>query len=65
METINVIMMLYENIKSVVYSTDGITDFFNIELGLIQGDTPLLYVITLDYVLRTSIDSISQKGFIL
>ena len=48
--------MLYDNTKCMVHSTGGDTDVSNIEVGLLHGDTPLLYVITLDYVLRTSID---------
>ena len=47
-------MMLYRN-----------TDYFDIVLGVLQGDTlaPYLFIIRLDYVLRTSIDKIKENGF--
>ena len=55
---INAIMILYSNNKAMVRSPDGDTELFVINSGVLQGDTlvPLLYIITLDYVLRTSID---------
>ena len=39
--------------------------YFNIVAGLLQGDTlaPYLFIICLDYVLRTSIDKIKGNGF--
>ena len=51
-------MILYRNIEVKVRSPDGDTDFFNIVAGVLQGDTlaPFLFIICLDYVLRTSID---------
>ncbi len=60
-------MMLYKNIKSLVRSPDGDTDFFDILAGVLQGDTlaPFLFIITLDYVLRTSLDKNSDFGFTL
>ena len=56
------IMMLYRNIKIKVRSSDGDTDYFDIVL---QGDTlaPYLFILCLDYVLRTSIDKIKEKRF--
>ena len=59
--------MLYKNTKSLVRSPDGDTDFFDILAGVLQGDTlaPFLFVITLDYVLRTSLDKNSECGFTL
>ena len=46
-------------------SVDGDTDNFNIVAGVLQGDTLALYlfIICLDYVLRTSIDKIKENGF--
>ena len=38
-ETVNAIMMLYRNTRSMVRSPDGDTDFFNIIAGVLQGDT--------------------------
>ena len=48
-----------------VRSPDGDTDYFNIVAGVQQGDTlaPYLFIICLDYVLRTSIDKIRKHGF--
>ena len=42
----------------MVRSPDGDTKYFDINAGVLQRDTlaPLLFIITLDYVLRTSID---------
>ena len=39
-------------------------DFFAITSGILQGDTmaPLLFIIVLVYVLRTSVDSLNYKG---
>ena len=38
---------------------------FDIVAGVLQGDTlaPYLFIICLDYVLRTSIDKIRENGF--
>ena len=40
-------------------------DFFDIVAGVLQGNTlaPYLFITCLDYVLRTSIDKIKEKGF--
>ena len=48
-----------------VRSADGDTEYFDIVAGLLQGDTLGLYlfIIYLDYVLRTSIDKIRENGF--
>ncbi len=58
---------LYANTTSTVRTPDGDTDFFEVLAGVLQGDTlaPYLFVIVLDYVLRTSIDENSQLGFTL
>ena len=41
------------------------TEYFDIVAGVLQGDTlaTYLFIICLDYVLRTSIDKIRQNGF--
>ena len=49
-------MMLYRNTKVKVRSLDGDTDYFDII-------APYLFVICLDYILRTSIDKMKDKGF--
>ena len=65
--TVSAIMILYKNTKSMVRTPDGDTDFFDILAGVLQGDTlaPYLFVICLDYVLRTSADAHKKLGFTL
>ena len=64
-ETVAAIMILYRNTKVKVRSADGDTEYFDIVAGVLQGDTlaPYLFIICLDYVLRTSIDKIRENGF--
>ena len=64
-ETIVAITILYRNTKVKVRSPDGDTEYFDIVAGVLQGDTlaPYLFIICLDYVLRTSIDKIRENGF--
>ena len=64
-ETVVAIMMLYKNTKVKVCSPDEDTYYFDIVAGVLQGDTlaPYLYIICLDYVLRTSIDKMKDNGF--
>ena len=58
-ETVTALMMLYVlsvNTKVKVRSSDGDTGYFDIVEGILQGDilSPFLFIICLDYVLRTS-----------
>ena len=48
-------------------SSDGDIEYFDIVAGVPQRDTlaPYLFIICLDYVLRTSIDNIWENGFVL
>ena len=64
-ETLAAIMMLYRNTKVKVRSPDGYTDYFDIVAGVLQGDTfaPYLFIICLEYVLRTSIDKKKENRF--
>ena len=64
-ETVPGITILYKNTKVKVRSPDGDTEYFDIVAGVLQGDTlaPYLFIICLDYVLRTSIDKIRENGF--
>ena len=64
-ETVAAITILYRNTKVKARSPDGDTEYFDIVAGVLQGDTlaPYLFIICLDYVLRTSIDKISENGF--
>ena len=64
-ETVAAITILNRNTKVKVRSSDGNTEYFDIVAGVLQGDTlaPYLFIICLDYVLRTSIDKIRENGF--
>ena len=64
-ETVAAITILYRNTKVKVRSPDGDTEYFDIVAGVLQGDTlaPYLFIICLDYVLRTLIDKIKENGF--
>ena len=64
-ETVAAIMILYRNTKGKVRSPDGNTDYFNIVARVLQGVmlAPYLFIISLDYVLWTSIDKIKENGF--
>ena len=58
-------MILYRNTKVKVRFLDGVTDYFDIVAGVLQGETlaPYLFIICLDYMLRTSIDKVKENGF--
>ena len=64
-ETVAAITTFYRNTKVKVLSPDGDTEYFDIVAGVLRGDTlaPYLFIICLDYVLRTSIDKIRENGF--
>ena len=64
-ETVAAITIFYRNTKVKVWSPDGDTEYFDIVAGVLQGDTlaPYLFIICLDYVLRTSIDKLRENGF--
>ena len=64
-ETVASITILYCKTKVKVRSPDGDIEYFNIEAGVLQGDTLVsyLFIICLDYVLRTSIDRIRENSF--
>ena len=50
------------NMKVKVHSPDGDTDNIDIVAGVLQGDT-YLFIICLEYVLRTSIDKMKGNSF--
>ena len=60
-------MTLHENIHARVSTPDGETDSFKITAGLLQGDTlsPFLFVIVLDYAMRTALKGKEELGFML
>ena len=64
-ETVAAITILYGSTNVEVRSPDGDTEYFDIVAGVLQGDTlaPYLFIICLDYVLRTSINKIRENGF--
>ena len=64
-EIVTAIMMLYKNTKVKVRSVDGDTDYFDIVVCVLKGDTlaPYMFIICLDYVLRTSIYLTKENGF--
>ena len=61
---ISAIKVLYTDTSSTILTTDGETPAFSINAGILQGDTlaPFLFIIVVDYVLRMSVDTISNKG---
>ena len=63
-ETVAAMTILYRNTEVKVRSPDGDTEYFDIVAGVLQGDklAPCLFIICLDYVLRTSIDKIKENG---
>ena len=64
-EAVTDIIKYYRTSKIKVHSPDGDTDYFDIVAGVLQGDTlaPYLFIICLDYVLRTFIDKIKENCF--
>ena len=64
-ETVAAITILYRNTKVKVRSPDGATEYFDIVVGVQRRDTlaPYLFIICLDYALRTSIDKIRGNDF--
>ena len=64
-ETVAVITILYRNTKVKERSPDGDTKYFDIVAGVLQINmlVPYLFIICLDYVLRTSIDKIRGNSF--
>ena len=62
-ETVAAITMLYKNTNVKVRSPNWDTVFFDIVTGVLQGDTlaPYLFIICLDDVFRSVIDSMREK----
>ena len=56
-------MILYRNTKVKIRCPDGDADYVDNVAGVLQGNTltPYLFIICLDYVLRTCIDKIQKK----
>ena len=66
-KTVAAIMTLYKNTKVKLRSLDRDTDLFDIVAGVLQGETLALYlfIMCLDYMLRTSVDFMKENGFML
>ena len=62
---IDAIKVLYTDTLSTILTPDGETQPFTILAGILQGDTlaPFLFILVVDYVLRTSVDTIHTKGY--
>jgi hypothetical protein len=61
-------MSLYLGAKTAVkYKPDKSTDFIDLSVGVLQGDTlaPNLFVIVVDWVLRTSLDTHKALGVMI
>ena len=72
--TVQLFIVIFQVIRFHTQRKDGAkygrirypyTEYFDIVAGVLQGDTlaPYLFIICLDYVLRTSIDKIRENGF--
>ena len=64
---VQAINIMYTDTIAKVISQDGVTDFFEILAGVLQGDTlaPFLFVIVIDYVLRVTVEGHEHLGFTL
>ncbi len=52
-------LSFYSNPTARVVSTEGLSDKFNLDHGVLQGDTlaPFLFIIVLDYAPRRALDT--------
>ena len=59
------IKVMYTDTSATILTPDGETPSFPILAGILQGDTlaPYLFIIVVDYVLRISVDTMSEKGY--
>ena len=64
-EIIEAIRVMYTDTSSTILTTDGETPSFSILAGILQGDTlaPFLFIIVVDYVMRISVDTMSENGY--
>ena len=55
---------MYTNTHATVLTPDGEAEPFDILAGILQEDTlaPFLFIIVIDYVMRTSVDSMKESG---
>ena len=66
-KVIRAIAIMYSDTNAKVMFPDGEADFFDILAGVLQGDTlaPYLFVIVIDYIMRTATDGKEHLGFTL
>ena len=64
---VDLIQWMYSNTRAQVLTPDGLTDIFEIVAGVLQGDTlaPYLFIIVLDYCMRTALERHPDSGFTL
>ena len=62
---VDIIGLLYTNMKAQVITPNGMTSYFYIQAGVLQGDTlaPYLFIITVDYCMRQAIKSHPEYSF--
>ena len=62
---VNAISILYTDTTAQVISPDGDMEFFQIDVGVLQGDTlaPFLFTIAFDYAIRQATKNPSETGF--
>ena len=60
-------MILYNNTHLMVRSPDVHTPYFEITIGVLQGDTlaPFIFILCLEYILNMSLDNNRELGFTL
>ena len=60
---VDAIAIIYDNVRAKVLSPDGETDWFNLFVGVLQGDTlaPYLFIIVLDYVMRQATEGKEEE----
>jgi hypothetical protein len=59
---------MYQHTIAHVTSPDGVTEDFDIQAGVLQGDTlaPFLFIVVLDYVMRKALEGSEERlGFTL
>ena len=63
-EIVAAIKVMYTDSTSTVMTTDGETQPFSTLAGILQGNTLApLFIMVVDYVMRVSIDTITEKGY--
>ena len=62
---VEAINILYTDTTAQVISPDGNTEFFQIHVGVLQGDTlaPFLFIIPLDYAMKKATWNPLETGF--